>query len=108
MSVDPRLPTPSEFVACKLRQGSKYEFRAGAIYAMAGATDDHIQTVQPRLRRAAARRRLEACKPRLHRRALRPRVTGALDTARRRDWTPAARIRNGSFGRFHARLFGRR
>jgi len=45
MSVDPRLPTPSEFVACKLRQGSKHQFRAGAIYAMAGATDDHIQTV---------------------------------------------------------------
>ncbi len=45
MSVDPRPLTLAEFIAWEERQPSKHEFRAGAVYSMAGATDDHNQIV---------------------------------------------------------------
>jgi len=40
MSVDPSQLTLAEFLAWEARQPAKHEFRAGAIFAMAGATDD--------------------------------------------------------------------
>jgi len=45
MSVDPRPLTLAEFLAWEERQPSKHEFRDGAVFSMAGATDDHVQTV---------------------------------------------------------------
>ena len=45
MSVDPRPLTLAEFLAWEERQPMKYEYRAGAVLAMAGATDDHGQIV---------------------------------------------------------------
>ena len=45
MSVDPRPLTLAEFLAWEGRQQNKHEFRNGAIFAMARATDDHGQIV---------------------------------------------------------------
>jgi Uma2 family endonuclease len=45
MSVDPRRLTLAEFIAWEERQPAKHEFRAGAVYATAGATDDHNQII---------------------------------------------------------------
>ena len=45
MSVDPRPLTLADFLAWEERQQTKHEFRNGAIFAMAGATDDHGQIV---------------------------------------------------------------
>jgi Uma2 family endonuclease len=45
MSVDPRPLTLADFLAWEERQQTKHEFRKGAIFAMAGATDDHGQIV---------------------------------------------------------------
>ena len=45
MSVDPRPLTLADFLAWEERQQAKHEFRNGAIFAMAGATDDHGQIV---------------------------------------------------------------
>ena len=45
MSVDPAPLTLAGFIAWEQLQPSKHEFRAGAIYATAGATDDHNQIV---------------------------------------------------------------
>ncbi|GAC1312163.1 MAG: Uma2 family endonuclease [Vulcanimicrobiaceae bacterium] len=45
MSVHPQPLTPSEFLAWEERQTTKHEFRAGAVCAMAGASDDHNQIV---------------------------------------------------------------
>jgi Uma2 family endonuclease len=45
MSVDPRPLTLADFLAWEARQQTKHEFRNGAIFAMAGATDDHGQIV---------------------------------------------------------------
>ena len=45
MSVDPTPLTLAEFVAWEARQPGKHEYRAGAVYAMSGATDDHNQIV---------------------------------------------------------------
>ena len=45
MSVDQTPLTLAEFVAWEARQSSKHEFRDGAVYAVAGATDDHSQVV---------------------------------------------------------------
>jgi Uma2 family endonuclease len=62
MSTDPRALTLSEFLAWEERQGAKFEYRAGAIYAMAGSTDDHgqivanlITIIRPALRRSPCR-----------------------------------------------------
>ncbi len=45
MSVDPLPFTLAGFLAWEERQQAKFEFRAGAVFAMAGATDDHGQIV---------------------------------------------------------------
>ncbi len=45
MSVDRAPLTLAEFIAWEARQPNKHEFRAGAVFAMAGATDDHNQIV---------------------------------------------------------------
>ena len=45
MSVKPDPLTLAEFIAWEERQPTKHEFRDGAVYAMAGATDDHNQIV---------------------------------------------------------------
>jgi Uma2 family endonuclease len=45
MSVDPRPLTLAEFIAWEERQQGKHEFRDGAVFAMAGAGDDHNQIV---------------------------------------------------------------
>ena len=45
MSVDPRPLTLAEFLAWEERQQTKHEFRNGAVFATAGATDDHGQIV---------------------------------------------------------------
>jgi Uma2 family endonuclease len=62
MSVDPQPLTLAEFLAWEERQSAKFEYRAGAIFAMAGATDDHgqivsnlITLIRPRLRRGPCR-----------------------------------------------------
>jgi Uma2 family endonuclease len=62
MSVDPAPLTLADFIAWEERQPTKHEFRAGAVYAMAGATDDHntivanlIAIVRPTLRGSACR-----------------------------------------------------
>jgi hypothetical protein len=43
MSVDPKPLTLAEFLAWEERQPTKHEFRDGAVFALAGATDDHRQ-----------------------------------------------------------------
>jgi Uma2 family endonuclease len=62
MSVDPRPLTLAEFLAWEERQQTKHEFRNGAMFAMAGATDDHgqivtnpIAIIRPILRGSACR-----------------------------------------------------
>ncbi len=62
MSVDPRTLTLAEFLAWEERQSAKFEYRDGAIFAMAGATDDHgqivanlISLIRPQLRGSACR-----------------------------------------------------
>ena len=45
MSVDPMRSTLAGFLAWEERQEAKFEYRDGAVIAMAGATDDHGQTV---------------------------------------------------------------
>jgi Uma2 family endonuclease len=45
MSVDPKPLTLAEFLAWEERQPTKHEYRDGAVYAMAGATDDHGQII---------------------------------------------------------------
>jgi Uma2 family endonuclease len=62
MSLDPAPLTLADFIAWEERQPSKHEFRAGAVYAMAGATDDHntivanlIAIVRPTLRGSTCR-----------------------------------------------------
>jgi Uma2 family endonuclease len=62
VSVDPRPLTLAEFLAWEERQTAKFEYRDGAIFAMAGATDDHAQIVsnlitliRPKLRGSGCR-----------------------------------------------------
>lgn len=62
MSVHPQPLTLAEFLAWEARQSSKFEFHDGAIFAMAGATDDHgqivanlIALIRPKLRRTTCR-----------------------------------------------------
>lgn len=45
MSVNPQPLTLAEFLAWEERQPTKHEYRDGAVFAMAGATDDHSQIV---------------------------------------------------------------
>ena len=45
MSADSRPLSLADFLAWEARQSSKCEYRDGAIFAMAGATDDHGQIV---------------------------------------------------------------
>ncbi len=45
MSVDPLPLTLAGFLAWEERQQAKFEYRDGAVFAMAGATDDHGQIV---------------------------------------------------------------
>ena len=45
MSVDPRPLTLAEFLAWEERQPTKHEYHDGAVFAMAGSTDDHGQIV---------------------------------------------------------------
>ena len=45
MSVDPLPLTLAGFLAWEERQQAKFEYRAGAVFAMAGASDDHGQIV---------------------------------------------------------------
>jgi Uma2 family endonuclease len=45
MRVNPQPLTLAEFLAWEERQPAKHEFRAGSVFAMAGATDDHNQIV---------------------------------------------------------------
>lgn len=45
MSVDPQSFTLAEFIVWEERQRRKHEFRNGAVYAMAGASDAHNQIV---------------------------------------------------------------
>jgi Uma2 family endonuclease len=62
MSVHPEPLTLAEFIAWETRQPERHEFRDGAVYAMAGASDDHnaivanlIAMVRPALRGGACR-----------------------------------------------------
>jgi len=62
VSIDPRALTLAEFLAWEERQSAKFEYRDGAIFAMAGATDDHgqivanlIALIRPRLRNTGCR-----------------------------------------------------
>jgi Uma2 family endonuclease len=45
MSVDPKRLTLAEFLAWEERQQAKHEYRDGAVFAMAGASDDHGQII---------------------------------------------------------------
>jgi len=45
MDIDPKPLTLAEFLAWEARQPAKFEFRDGAVSAMAGASDDHGQIV---------------------------------------------------------------
>jgi Uma2 family endonuclease len=45
MSLNPQPLTLAEFLAWEQRQPTKFEYRDGAVFAMAGATDDHGQIV---------------------------------------------------------------
>lgn len=45
MSVDPHPLSLAEFVAWEAEQTEKHEYRDGAVFAMAGASDDHNQIV---------------------------------------------------------------
>jgi len=62
MGTDPKPLTLAEFLAWEERQPSKYEYRDGAVSAMAGASDDHgqivanvIAIIRPALRGTACR-----------------------------------------------------
>jgi Uma2 family endonuclease len=62
MSVDPKRLTLGEFLAWEERQPAKHEYRDGAVFAMAGASDDHGQIImnlsaiiRPRLRGSRCR-----------------------------------------------------
>jgi Uma2 family endonuclease len=45
MSLDPQPLSLAEFIAWEERQAVKHEFRDGAVFAMAGTTDDHNEIV---------------------------------------------------------------
>jgi Uma2 family endonuclease len=45
MSVDPKPLTLAEFLAWEERQPTKHEYRDGAVFALAGATDNHGQII---------------------------------------------------------------
>lgn len=62
MSVDPARLTLTDFIAWEERQQTKHEFRAGACYALAGATDAHntivanlVAVIRPTLRGSRCR-----------------------------------------------------
>ncbi len=62
MSTSPQPLTLAEFLSWEERQSEKFEYRDGAISAMAGATDDHgqivanlIAVIRPRLRNSGYR-----------------------------------------------------